>query len=89
VFRRIDDVLEMAEAARLRVPPTVCQEINFISNIYTTRRKLLENLSKNGYRLHKDVEIPKVKCFLYTPKAFPITREEVLGYSLYFTEGCI
>lgn len=79
VFRRLDDVLEMEEVASLRFPPTVFQEINFISNIYTTREKLLAKLAENEYRHYRDVEIPKVECFLYTPKAFPQTREEVLG----------
>eukprot|EP00210_Caulerpa_lentillifera_P005669 g5421.t1 len=66
----------MPRGANLHIPPTVHQEVKFISNIYTSRAKLLEELDVNGYRLHRDVEIPKVKCFFYTPKGFPQNVEE-------------
>jgi len=64
--------------------PTMHQEITFLKDIYDgtvgcKARKRLEALfERNGYRIRQVVEIHgEVKCCFFTPKSFPVNREEV------------
>ena len=63
----------------LNKQPTAYEELTFFDRIYKTENELRARLRETGYKKYKDINVPKVDCFIYVPSGFPTSASQVLA----------
>ena len=63
--------------------PTAFDELRFIESIYMERTELQTRLQSAGFKLLREIEVPKVDCFMYVPLSFPEKTDEVVPVPLH------
>ena len=63
---------------RLNKQPTAYEELTYIERIYKTENELRARLTETGFKKYRDIDVPKVDCFIYVPSAFPTSASQVL-----------